>query len=160
MIDHPIHELDFSRKIKLRPLVLIGAIGMGLLLAGPPGGYASEPQTTWECSSYAGDAHTRCLEAFAESQRDQIAALQEKMQAQQETILQLKDQLDRQTSRSADLQRRLEQPPAVVQTVPAPYFYPHFYPPYVYPPVGLGLYFGHSWTYGPPFFYRPYGYRW
>jgi hypothetical protein len=155
MTDHAIHELDFSRKIKLCPLVLMGAIGIGILLAGPTG-HASEPQTTWECSSYAGDAHTRCLEAFAESQRDQIATLQEKMQAQQETILQLKDQLDRQTSRSADLQRRLEQPPAIVQTVPAPYFYP----PYVYPPVGLGLYFGHSWTYGLPFFYRPYGYRW
>ena len=70
-------------------------------------GQAGESQTLWECSSYTGDAHTRCLEGFAESQRDQIAALQGKLQAQQETVKLLKDQLDRQTSTSAELQRQL-----------------------------------------------------
>jgi hypothetical protein len=155
MTDLAIYQLDPSRKIALRPRFIIGAIGIGMLLAGSLG-HASEPQTTWECSNYSGDAHTRCVEAFAGSQRDQIAALQEKMQAQQEAIKQLRDQLDRQMSRSADLERRLAQPSAVVQAVPPPYIYP----PYGYPSVGLGLYFGHSWAYGPPFFYRPYGYRW
>ncbi len=149
MNDHAIHRLDSSRKTAgLRPQLFIGAIGIGMVLAGLPA-QASESQTPWECSSYTGDAHTRCLEGFAESQRDQIAALQGKLQAQQETVNLLKDQLDRQTSTSADLQRRLAQPPAVVQAVP---------PPYTYPPVGLSLYLGHSWIYGPPFFYRPYIY--
>ena len=158
MNDRAIHRQDFSKKTReLWPQLFIGAIGIGVVLAGLPA-QASESQTPWECSSYTGDAHTRCLEAFVESQRDQIAALRGKMQAQQETVNQLKDQLDRQASTSADLQRQLAQPPAVVQAVP---------PPFVYPPVGLGLYLGRPWIYRPSFFYRPYvygprhrGHRW
>ena len=149
MNDHNFHRRESSRKTAgLWPQRLIGAIGIGMVLAGLPA-HASESQTPWECSSYTGDAHTRCLEAFVESQRDQIAALQGKMQAQQETVNHLTDQLDRQTSTSADLQRQLAQPSAVVQAVP---------PLYAYPPVGLGLYLGRPWIYGPPFFYSPYVY--
>ena len=149
MNEHNFHRREFSRKpAGLCPHLLIGAIGIGMVLAGLPA-QASESQTPWECSSYTGDAHTRCLEAFAESQRDQIAALQGKLQAQQETVNLLKDQLDRQASTSAELQRQLAQPPAVVQAVP---------PLYAYPPVGLSLYLGRPWIYGAPFFYRPYVY--
>ena len=149
MNNHNFRRRESSRKTaKLWPQLLIGAIGIGMVLAGLPA-YASESQTPWECSSYTDDAHTRCVEAFAESQRDQIAALQGKLQAQQETVNLLKDQLDRQASTSADLQRQLAQPPAVVQAVP---------PLYAYPPVGLGLYLSRPWIYGQPYFYRPYVY--
>ena len=140
MNDHNFHRLDSSWKIAgLWPQLLIGAIGIGTVLAGLPA-QASESQTPWECSSYTGDAHTRCLEAFAESQRDQITALQEK------TVNLLKDQLDRQASASAELQRQLAQPPAVVQAVP---------PLYAYPPVGFGLYLGRPGIYGSQFFPLP-----
>ncbi len=151
MNDHNLRYLDSSRKAsELWPqLLIIGAIGVGMVLAGLPA-QASESQSPWECSSYTGAAHTRCLEAFVESQRDQIATLQGKMQAQQETVNHLKDQIDRQASASADLQRQVAQPPAVVQVIP---------PLYAYPPVGLGLYLGRPWIYGPPYyFYRPYVY--
>ena len=149
MHDRTIHPPPVCWKTaRLWPKLLVGAVGIVMLLAWLPA-QASESQTPWECSSYTGDAHTRCLEAFAESQRDQIAALQGKLQAQQETVNLLKDQLDRQASTSAELQRQLAQPPAVVQAVP---------PLYAYPPVGLGLYFGHPWTYGLPYYYRPYVY--
>ena len=149
MNDHNFHRRKSSRKpAGACPHLLIGAIGIGMVLAGLPA-QASESQTPWECSSYTGDAHPRCLEAFAESQRDQIAALQGKLQAQQETVNVLKDQLDRQASTSAELQRQLAQPPAVVQAAP---------PLYAYPPVGLSLYLGRPWIYGAPFFYRPYFY--
>jgi predicted component of type VI protein secretion system len=149
MNDHDFHRRESSRKTAgLWPQLLIGAIGIGTVLAGLPA-QASESQTLWECSSYTGDAHTRCLETFAESQRDQIATLQGKLQAQQEAVNHLKDQLDRQASTSADVQRQLAQPPAVVQAVP---------PLYAYPPVGLGLYLGRPWIYGPPYYYRPYVY--
>jgi len=163
MNDHDFHRRESSRKTPgLWPQLLIGAIGIGTVLARLPS-QASESQTLWECSSYTGDAHTRCLEAFAESQRDQIATLQGKLQAQQEAVNLLKDQLDRQASTSAHLQRQLAQPSAVVQAVP---------PLYAYPPVGLGLYVGRPWIYGPLYYYRPYvyglryyvprhlGYRW
>ena len=149
MSDHDFRRREPARKTAgLWPQLLIGAIGIGTVLAGLPA-QASESQTLWECSSYTGDAHTRCLEAFAESQRDQIATLQGKLQAQQETVNLLKDQLDRQASTSADLQRQLAQPPAVVQAVP---------PLYAYPAVGLVLYLGRPWIYGPPYYYRPYVY--
>lgn len=149
MNEHNIHGLESSRKTAgLWPQFLMGAIGIGMVLAGLPA-QASESQTTWECSSYTGAAHIRCLEAFVESQRDQIATLQGKMQAQQDTVNHLKGQVDRQASTSADLQRQLAQPPAVVQAVP---------PLYVYPPVGFGLYLGRPWIYGPPYFYSPYIY--
>lgn len=125
--------------------LLIGAIGIVL---GELPARASESQILWECSNYTGDAHTRCVEAFAQTQRDQIAELQGKVQAQQESINSLKAQLDRQTSTNADLQRQLTRPPSVVQAVP---------PFYTYPPVGLGfsLNFGNPGFYGSPF-YSPY----
>lgn len=129
-------------------LLLTGAIGIGLLLAGLPA-HASESQTPWECSGYTGDAHTRCLAAFLETQRDQIAVLQGKVEAQQETVNHLKGQLDRQGASNAELQRRLAQPPVVIQTPP---------PFYGYPAVGLGFSFGSPWTYGPSLFYSPYIY--
>ena len=135
-----------SRKIAwLWPQLLSGVIGTGILLAGLPA-QASESQTPWECSNYTGDAHTRCLAAFVESQRDQIAALQARVQAQQDTVNQLKAQMDHQAAAAA-VQQQSAPPPAVVQVAP---------PLYVYPPVGLGLYLGRPWIYGQPYYYRPY----
>jgi len=143
------HRRNFSQKTeKLWPLRLIGLIGVGMLFAGLPA-YAGESQTPWECSNYTGDAHARCLEVFVETQRDQIAALQEKMKIQEETVTRLKDQLNRQASTSADLQRQLTQRPAVMQAAP---------PLYTYPSVGFGLYLGSPWIYGPPYYYPPFFY--
>lgn len=149
MHDRTIPRPLISRKAaRLRPQFLVGVIGIGMLLAGVPA-QASESQTPWECSSYTGDAHTRCVQAFMELQRDQIAALQEKMKAQEETVNRLKTQLDRQASTSADLQRQLTQRPAVVPAAP---------PIYTYPSVGFGLYLGSPWIYGPPYYYPPFFY--
>jgi hypothetical protein len=151
MDDHNSQRRDSSRKAPaLWPWVLIGAIGLGIVLAGLPA-HANESQTLWECSNYTGDAHTRCLEAFAQTRQNQIAELQGKVQAQQETINSLKAQADRQASANADLQRQLARPPAVVQAVP---------PFYTYPPVGLGLSlnFGSPGIYGAPFYYPPFAF--
>jgi uncharacterized coiled-coil protein SlyX len=129
--------------------LFIGALGLGILLAATPA-HATDSQGPWECSGYGGEAHTRCLAAFVEAQRDQIAALQGKVEAQQETVNQLKAQMDHQASANVDLQRQLVQPPTIVQTVPPVYYW--------YPPVGIGFYVGRPWFYGPPYFYRPYFY--
>jgi hypothetical protein len=145
--DHKFHRREFSGNTpELWPQLFIGAIGIAVLLAGLPA-QASESKTPWECSSYTGNAHTRCVETFAESQRDQIAALQGKLQAQQETVNLLQDQLDRQASTNTKLQRQLVRPPTVVQMAP---------PIYTYPSVGLSFSLGSPWIYGPPFFDRPY----
>src|SRR4029077_20275265 len=131
--DNNSHGRDPSRKTPgLWPWVLIVAIGIGMVLAGLPA-RASEAQAPWECSSYTGDAHTRCVETFVELQRDQVSALQEKVQSQQDSINRLTNQLDHQASMNADLQRQQARPPAVAPTVP---------PLYAYPPVGFSLYLG------------------
>jgi hypothetical protein len=136
---------------------LVGAIGLGILLSAIPV-HANESQGPWECSGYSGEAHTRCLAAFVEAQREQIASLQGKVQAQQETVNQLKAQMDRQAAANAATQAQVVQPPTVVQTVPPLYAYPPFYYGYGYPPFGIGVYIGRPWFYGPPYFYRPYFY--
>ena len=147
MNNHTFHrQACFHKTEELWPQLLIGAIGIGIVLAWLPA-QASESQTPWECSSYTGDAHTRCVEAFAESERDQVAALQGKLQAQQETVNTLKDQLNRQASTNAALQRQLAQPPTAMQTIPSLY---------AYPSLGLSLYLGRPWIYELPFSYRPY----
>jgi uncharacterized coiled-coil protein SlyX len=147
MRNHTIHRLDSPQKSAgLWSQLLIGVIGLGIVSAGLPA-QANESQTPWECSSYTGDAHTRCTETFAEWQRDQIAALQGKLHAQQETVDRLQDQLNRQASTTAELQRQLARPPVVVQTPP---------PLYTYPSVGLSFSLGSPWIYGSPFFDRPY----
>ena len=150
MIDRTIQRLQISRTTaRLWPRLLAGVIGIGILLTGLPAQASESQAPPWECSSYTGDAHTRCVEAFRELQRDQLAALQEKMNAQEETVNRLKDQLDRQASTSADLQRQLTQRRAIVHATP---------PIYTYPSVGFGLYLGSPWIYGPPYYYPPFFY--
>ena len=147
MNDHAIdREYSAQETAGLWSQLFVGAIGIVIVLAGLPA-QASESQTPWECSSYTGDARTRCVEAFAESQRDQIAALQEKLQAQQETVNRLQDQLERRAATNAELQRQLAQPPAVAQMVPRLY---------TYPPMGLSFSLGSPWIYGTPFYYPPF----
>ncbi len=113
---------------------------------------AAGPQVPWECSNYSEEAQTRCLNAFIEQQREKIGKLEGQLQAQQETVDQLKGQIDRQAAASVDLQQQLSQRPTTTTIVPSPYAYS-----YVYPPVGIGLYLGRPWIYGPPYYYHP---RW
>lgn len=147
MSDHNVHRPKSFRKQAGLPN-FIGAVGFGIVLAGLPA-QAGETLIPWECSSYTGNAQTRCVDGFAESQRNHIATLQGALQAQQEIVTILKGQLDRQTSSSATLQRQLAQPPAIGHAIP---------PLFTYSLLGLGLYLGSSWIYKPPFVYRTYIY--
>lgn len=147
----------------------LGAGGFTALLAwGAIPVLAADISVPWECSTYQGEAQLRCMTTFIELQRDKIAKLEGELQAQQGTIAQLKGQVERQAATTANLERQLsERPPATL--FPAPYTYAYSYP-YLYPPgIGLGLYFGRPWGFGPFFysypphwgfrFYRPWGYR-
>lgn len=128
-------------------------------------------QVPWECSNYAGDAQTRCVNALLEAQQKKIAELEGKLQFQEGTVSQLKSQLDRQSTATADLQRQLAERPST-SIVPIPYSYPYSYGyGYGYPlglGLGFGLSFGSSGMYASPF-YRPFwgprhydywGHRW
>jgi hypothetical protein len=150
------------------------ALGTGGLAAFLAGGavsvLAANPSVPWECSTYQEEAQIRCMTTFIELQRDKIAKLEGELQAQQGTIAQLKGQVERQVAATATLERQLSERPPVT-LFPAPYTYAYSYPfPYLYPPgIGLGLYFGRPWGFGPFFysypphwglrFYRPWGYR-
>ena len=142
-------------------IFLIGAVGLGGLALPIE---AANSQVPWECSNYSDDAQTRCLNAFIEHQREQIGKLEGQLQAQQDMVGQLRGQVDRQASATAQIQPQYTQPPLTTAIVPAPYLYPFAY---AYPPVGIGLYLGRPWIYGPGYGYygRPfwgprfYGYR-
>ncbi len=114
--------------------------------------HAAESSGPWECSNYSGDAHTRCLQAFIEIQREKISKLEAEVHLQQGTVGQLKDQADRQRAMTADLQRQMSEQFSSVSTYG--YVSPGLL--YGYPSVGFGLYLGRPWLYGSPFYGRPY----
>jgi hypothetical protein len=130
-------------------ILLAGAIGI-LLLLWTVAARAADQVVPWECSGYTGDAQARCVNTFVELQREEIAKLKGQLQAQEGAVNQLRQQADRQAAAAADAQRQLSSPPTVVPATP--YVYSYVYPP----AVGLGLYIGRPWIYGPPYFYRPY----
>ncbi|HEY6084529.1 MAG TPA: hypothetical protein VIU63_03995 [Nitrospira sp.] len=138
-----------SRPDELGWMMLVGGLASAVLLFGTAV-HAAGTQVPWECSNYSEEAQTRCLNAFIEHQREQIDRLEGQLQAQKETVGQLKGQIDRQAAATADLQQQYSQRPATT-FVPTPYAYT-----YVYPPVGIGLYLGRPWIYGPPYYYHPY----
>lgn len=157
-----------SLKTLRYPLVQVALLVGGLASVGVPLPSAAETlQVPWECSNYAGDAQTRCVNAFLEAQQKKIAELEGKLQAQEGTVSQLKSQLDRQSTATADLQRQLAERPTT-SMIPVPYSYGY--------PLGLGLgfglHFGNSGIYASPYYgpyYRPFwshrhygywGYRW
>ena len=127
------------------------AIGLSAALFALPV-HAAESSGPWECSNYTGDAHTRCLQAFIEIQREKISKLEAEVHSQQSTAGQLKDQADRQSAMTADLQRQMSEQSSSVSTYN--YISPGLL--YGYPSVGFGLYLGRPWMYGSPFYARPY----
>jgi len=142
----------FQQQPSLQATLLASGLTLFLLIGILPA-QAANPQVPWECSNYEGDPQTRCLNTFIEFQREKIGQLEGKLQAQQDTVSQLKDQADRQAAATADLQRHLSDRPA---TTVVPALYPHTY---AYPQgLGFRLYLGlgRSWIYGPPNYYFPY----
>jgi hypothetical protein len=133
-------------------LLIAGAAAAALFLATGLAHAESQPGL-WECSTYEGEAQTRCLNTFIELQREEIGKLKGQLQAQQGTVEQLKQQSDRQAAATADMQRQPAAPPTIVPSVPYSAY------TYVYPPaVGLGLYLGRPGFYGYPYYYGPHIY--
>lgn len=140
-----------SIKRSLVVLATAGVVGLHVSVL-----LAADPSIPWECSTYEGEAQTRCLNAFIELQRDKIEQLEGQLHAQQGTVTELKSQVERQAAATADLQRQLLDRPTTA-IVPSPYPYAYVYPP----TLGFGLYFGRPRIYGQPFLYRhfrPHGY--
>jgi len=132
----------------LQRLALVGWF-LGLVLTGAAS-HAADASVPWECSNYSEQAQTRCMNAFIEQQREQIQKLEVQLQAERDAVAGLKNQVERQAAATSDLQQQLSQKQAST-LVPTPYAYT-----YAFPPVGLGLYLGRPWIYGPPYYYHPY----
>lgn len=133
-------------------ILIAGAAAAALFLASGLA-HAENQGVPWECSTYEGEAQTRCLNTFIELQREEIGKLKGQLQAQQGTVEQLKQQSDRQAAATADMQRQLAAPPAIIPAAPYSAY------TYVYPPaVGLGLYLGRPGFYGYPYYYGPHIY--
>lgn len=162
MINQPLTRTAFPSGL------LILALAMMVIPLGRSAVEAASSQLPWECSNYADEAQTRCLNAFIERQQEQIGQLEDKLQRQQDLVGQLKGQVERQTAATTQLQQHLAQQPVTTAVVPQSYVYPY----YAYPPVGLGIYLGSPWTgpgfygyygrpyWGPRFFYRHHGRHW
>jgi hypothetical protein len=133
-----------------------GAFLFLLAWSGTPAGAADEQTGPWECSGYAGEAHERCVKTFSELQQEKISRLEAELRRQQSSVNELRDQVERQRATTADLERQLSDR-ANADRFYAPPLTPFYSYSYSYPPVGLGLYFGSPWYYGPPYLYRPFG---
>ncbi|SPP65347.1 hypothetical protein [Nitrospira lenta] len=133
-------------------ILIAGAAAAALLLAA--GIARAESQSVpWECSTYDGEAQTRCLNMFIELQREEIGKLKGQLQAQQGAVEQLKQQSDRQAAATAEMQRQIAAPPAIIPAAPYSAY------TYAYPPaLGLGLYLGRPGFYGYPNYYGPHIY--
>ncbi|MET0513937.1 MAG: hypothetical protein ABW047_01220 [Nitrospiraceae bacterium] len=143
LLSHIPHSLwGCSRSIVFTAMIVHCSWSGGLVLA-------NESADPWECSAYHGDAHTRCLQAFIEVQREAISKLEGELKSQQESVNQLKEQADRHRAATANLHRQLSETSRAAASVPPVQFYS-------YPPVGVGLYLGSPWYYGSSYFYRPY----
>ena len=130
--------------------ILIAVAAAAAILLSVGLSHAESQPGLWECSTYEGEAQTRCLNMFIELQREEIGKLKGQLQAQQGTMEQLKQQSDRQAAATADMQRQIAAPPAVIPAAPYSAY------TYVYPPaIGLGLYLGRPGFYGYPYYYRP-----
>lgn len=131
-------------------ILIAGAAAAALLLAAGLAHAENQP-VPWECSTYEGEAQTRCLNTFIELQREEIGKLKGQLQAQQGSLEQLKQQSDRQAAATADMQRQIAAPPAIIPAAPPYSVYTYAYPP----AIGLGLYLGSPGFYGYPYYYRP-----
>ena len=152
----------FLRHSVARACIQAGSLTFLLLLTTFPS-RADTPSVPWECSTYNGEAQTRCLNTLIELQREKIGQLEGQLRAQEGTVNRLKDQVDRQAAVTHDLQQRLSDQPTVSL---APTFYPFPFSPQLYSPgLGFGIHFGSPWGYGPlhlhgPLWRHPYYRSW
>lgn len=142
-----------SQSERFVPSILIAGAAAAALLVTAALAHAENQPVPWECSTYEGDAQTRCLNTFIELQREEIGRLKGQLQAQQETVEQLRQQRDRQAAATADMQRQPATPPTIAPATPYSTY------SYIYPPaVGLGFYLGRPGFYGYPYYNRPHIY--
>jgi hypothetical protein len=95
-----------------------------------------------ECRAYSGGAHLNCLYAYIEIQNGRARSLKEELNAQNNMLGHLRDQLDWQVAASQDLQRRLADRDAIFSSPFSADVFPRIFPDFAYPGYGY-LSYGH-----------------
>lgn len=94
---------------------------------------AQAPNVPWECSEYTGEAQTRCMHVLLELQQNHIAKLEARLNAQERTVNDLKEKVDRQEAFASRDARVYKQVPRYPLT--------SYASPYAYAPLRpLGIY--------------------
>ncbi len=152
--------MESSQNGRQRWAVLLAwGVGTGVLLSAFPA-RATDAAVPWECSGYTGKAQARCVRTLIEIQREKIAQLEGQLKAQQNTIAQLRDQVDRHAAAAVSELRQPTTPPVAVTPV-IPFAYPYWSAsPYGYPSAGFSLYLGSPWIYGPPYLGPSFNFSW
>jgi hypothetical protein len=146
--------------------VMVWGVSFGFVLSDSRA-IAQEPpeelDVPWECSGYSGEAQRRCVRTLFELQQEKITRLEEQLKAQEGTVSELKEKLDRQES-LARLEAQAYKNSSRFPLLPYAYDYPFgLASPYgfgLYPP-SMGLYLGAPWRspryfgYGPGYWRQP-----
>ncbi len=152
-----------SKIFRLHPWILcliVSGVGVGLSMSDSRA-MAETTNVPWECSEYSGDAQTRCITALMELQQEKIDKLAEQLKAQEGTVSQLKEKLDRQEALALSQVQASKQdprypPPPYVSAYALPYGYAS--PPigiYLQPPWRYPSYYGYGPRFGPGYWGSP-----
>lgn len=136
-------------------------VGLGLFMSDPYA-IAQETDVPWECSEYSPEAQARCMKTLLEVQQKKIAKLEEQLKAQEGTVNDLKEKMDRQQALARREAQAYQQdprypPPPYVPAYASPYAAPYGYAPmppigiYLQPPWRVPRYYG----YGPGYWGQP-----
>ena len=109
-----------------------------------------------ECLAYTGDAHLNCVYAYIEIQKEKISKLEEELHLLKGTANALQEKVNRQSSLTQNLQRRIDDQNQQYQEFRYPRFRPSLgFSYYSGPPYRYGRLFGpyYGFGYGP---YSPY----
>jgi hypothetical protein len=143
--------------------VLACGLGLGFLISEPLA-IAQKTDVPWECSEYSSEAQARCMKTLLDLQQEKIANLEAQLKAQEGTVNELKEKMDRQQA----LARRDAQASKQDPRYPPPPYVPAYdsrYAPaygYGYAPVPpIGIYLQPPWRvpryygYGPGYWGQP-----
>jgi hypothetical protein len=124
------------------PSVCMWGVGLWVLM-GDAYVIAQAPNVPWECSEYSGEVQARCMHVLLELQQNHIAKLEAQLNAQERTVNNLKEEMDRQEAFASRDARVYKQDPRY----PLPPYVSAYVSPYAYAPLrSLGIYPQPPWT--------------
>jgi hypothetical protein len=130
-------------------------VGLGLLLSGAHA-IAQETDVLWECSEYSPEAQARCMRTFLQLQQEKIAHLEEQLKAQEGTVNELKEKMDRQEAVARREAQASQQAPRYLPPPYMPAYAPPYAPAYGYVPAPpIGVYIQPPWRYPRYYGYGP-----